>query len=64
MFSQYACRWSFNIILTKYNNLDVSNLLPQYEALPTGCFREEVENVKIWFFNHNFMTNVVRATNT
>ena len=27
-------------------------------------FREEIENVKILFFSHNFMTNVGGATNT
>ena len=31
---------------------------------PAGCFREEVENVKIWFSSHNFMTDVGGATNT
>ena len=25
---------------------------------PAGCFREEVENVKIWVLSHNFMTVV------
>ena len=27
---------------------------------PSGCFREEVENVKIWFSSHNFVTDVYR----
>ena len=27
-----------------------------------GGFREEVENMKIWFLSHNFMTNVEGAT--
>ena len=30
----------------------------------TGCFREEVENVKIWFSSHNFMTVVGGAIKT
>ena len=29
-----------------------------------GGFREEVENVKIWFLSHNSMANVGVATNT
>ena len=34
------------------------------KAPSAGGFREEVENVKIWFLSHNFMTNVGGATNT
>ena len=30
----------------------------QYEVPSAGCFREEVENMKIWFSSHNFMTTV------
>ena len=32
--------------------------------LPIGSFREEVENVKIWFSSNNFKTNVGGATKT
>ena len=32
---------------------------------PIACgFREEVENAKIWFLSHNFMTSVEGATKT
>ena len=56
--------WSFAIILTDYNGLGLENLLAYYEA-PSACdFREEVENVKIWFLSHSFMTNVEGATIT
>ena len=30
----------------------------KYKVPPAGCFREEIENVKIWFSSHNFMTDV------
>ena len=30
----------------------------------SGCFREEVEKVKIWFLSHNFINDVGGATNT
>ena len=52
---------SSTIILT---NIMAYNLLALYEAPSAGGFREEVENVKIWFLSHNFMTNVGGATNT
>ena len=45
-------------------SLNLSNLLAYYEVPPAGCFREEVENVKIWFSSHNFMTVVGGATKT
>ena len=63
-FYQNVCRWSFTIILTNYNGLGLGNLLALYEAPSAGGFIEEVENVKIWFLSHNFMTNVGGATNT
>ena len=31
---------------------------------PAGCFREEIENMKIWFLSHNFMTHLGSRTNT
>ena len=31
---------------------------------PSLSFREEVKNVKIWFLNHNFMSDITGATNT
>ena len=52
------------ISLIMYIGLGVRNLLALYEAPPAGCFREEVENVKIWFSSHNFMTDVGGATKT
>ena len=52
------------IILTNYNGLGLGNLLSKYKAPSTGGFREEVENVRIWFLCHNFMTNVEGANNT
>ena len=63
-FCQNACRWSFTLILTNCNGLDLGNLLALYEAPSAGGFREEVENVKIWFLSHNFLTNEGGATNT
>ena len=47
-----------------YSGLGLGNLLAKYEAPSAGGFREEVENVKICFLRHNFMTNVGGATNT
>ena len=63
-FCQNVRRWSFTIILTNYNILTLGNLPAKYEAPTAGGFREEVENVKIWFLSHSFMTNVGGATNT
>ena len=39
--------------------LGLGNRLASYEAPSAVGFREEVKNVKIWFLNHNFMTNVM-----
>ena len=61
---QNACTWSFTIILTNYNSLDLGSFLAYYEAPPAVCFRKVVKNAKIWFSSHNFMTNVEGAINT
>ena len=42
----------------------MGNLLAQYEASPAGCFKAEVENVKIWFSSHYLMTTVEGDTKT
>ena len=53
-FCQYAC----------YDGLGLVNYPASYEAPPAGGFREEVENVKMWFLSHNFVANVGGITNT
>ena len=46
------------VVLTNYDGLDLENLPAYYEATPADCFREEVQNMKIWFSSHNFVTYV------
>ena len=38
------------IIITNNDGLDIGNLIGIIEVPPGGCFREEVENVKLFGF--------------
>ena len=63
-FFKVQSMWSFTIVLPNFDSLGLGNLLANFEVPSAGGFREEVENVKIWFFSHNFMANVGGTTNT
>ena len=58
MCCQNVCKEKFHY------NFDKTSSVIFYEALPAVSFREEVEDVKIWFSFPNFVVNVGGATNT
>ena len=37
------------IFVTNFDGKDLRNFLALFQMPSAGCFREEVENVKIWF---------------